>query len=73
MNFIHKYYVDPKTKFPHPVVRIENALVDLKYRVDADLSVDKQVQEIMRNMPGVLPVQRCAFSAALKESLFCQR
>jgi hypothetical protein len=25
VNYLHKYYVDPKNKTPHPVVRIENA------------------------------------------------
>jgi ribosome maturation protein SDO1 len=58
VNYLHKYYVDPKTKGPHPIVRIENALADLKYRVDADTPVEKQVQEIMRNMPGILPMRK---------------
>lgn len=85
VNYLHKYYVDPKTKLPHPVLRIENAysqpsplcsprlplslfsfsfrLVDLKYRVDPDISVDKQVAEIMRNMATVLAVLKRLFPA----------
>jgi ribosome maturation protein SDO1 len=58
VNYLHKYFVDPKTKAPHPVIRIENALVDLKYRVDPDIAVEKQVQEIMKNMPGVLAMRK---------------
>jgi len=58
VNYLHKYYLDPKSKAPHPVVRIENALTDLKYRVDPDTPVEKQVQEIMKNMPGVLPMRK---------------
>ena len=30
INYIHKYYVDPKTKLPHPVVRIDAALTEMK-------------------------------------------
>jgi len=58
VTYLHKYYVDPKTKYPHPVTRIENALVEIKYRVDPDLPVEKQVTEIMRNLPTVLPVKK---------------
>jgi len=58
VNYLHKYYVDPKTKAPHPVLRIENALADLKYRVDPETPVEKQVQEIMKNMPGIIPMKK---------------
>eukprot|EP01126_Amoeba_proteus_P000881 TRINITY_DN1024_c0_g2_i7.p1 TRINITY_DN1024_c0_g2~~TRINITY_DN1024_c0_g2_i7.p1 ORF type:complete len:158 (+),score=19.54 TRINITY_DN1024_c0_g2_i7:340-813(+) len=58
VTYIHKYYVDPKTKTPHPALRIDNALNTLKYRVDPDVPVDKQVTEIMRNLPGILPVKK---------------
>eukprot|EP01130_Rhizamoeba_saxonica_P013348 TRINITY_DN5692_c0_g1_i3.p1 TRINITY_DN5692_c0_g1~~TRINITY_DN5692_c0_g1_i3.p1 ORF type:complete len:159 (+),score=30.56 TRINITY_DN5692_c0_g1_i3:37-477(+) len=30
INYIHKYYVDPKTSLPHPVLRVENAVADVK-------------------------------------------
>jgi hypothetical protein len=30
VNYIHKYYIDPKTKLPHPVVRIEGAIDEIK-------------------------------------------
>lgn len=33
VNYIHKYYIDPKTKFPHPVVRIESAIDETKVRL----------------------------------------
>mgnify|MGYP001030765563 FL=1 len=32
VTYINKYYVDPKTKLPHPVTRIENALDSMKVR-----------------------------------------
>ncbi len=44
VNYIHKYFVDPRAKTPHPVTRIEAALDTLKIRVDPDIPVEKQVQ-----------------------------
>jgi ribosome maturation protein SDO1 len=58
VNYIHKYFVDPKTKTPHPVVRIQNALDTLKIRVDPDIPAERQVQEITRRLPEVLPVRK---------------
>jgi ribosome maturation protein SDO1 len=58
VNYIHKYYIDPKSKTPHPVVRIQNALDQLKIRVDPDIPADRQVQEITRRLPEVLAVRR---------------
>jgi ribosome maturation protein SDO1 len=58
VNYIAKYYVDPKTKLPHPVVRIENALETLKIRIDPDIPADKQAHEIVKKFPGVLAVKK---------------
>jgi len=58
VNYIHKYYVDPRAKTPHPVLRIENALDELKFKVDADVPTEKQVQEIVKRLPEVLPIKR---------------
>lgn len=30
VTYLNKYFVDPKTKTPHPVTRIENALEAIK-------------------------------------------
>jgi len=66
VNFIHKYYVDPRTKMPHPIVRIENALEELKVRVDPHLSAKKQVKEIIKSLPEVLPVKKMIIEAVIK-------
>jgi len=32
VNYIHKYYIDPKTKLPHPIARLDGAIDDVKVR-----------------------------------------
>jgi ribosome maturation protein SDO1 len=36
INYIHKYYTDPRSKTAHPVTRIEGALSEIKYNIDPD-------------------------------------
>jgi ribosome maturation protein Sdo1 len=33
VTYLNKYFVDPKTKTPHPITRIENALETIKVRL----------------------------------------
>jgi ribosome maturation protein SDO1 len=65
VNYIHKYYINPQTKSPHPVSRIENALDTLKVRVDPDAPVDKQVQEVLKRLPEVMPVRKSEMEAKI--------
>ena len=65
INYIHKYFVDPKTKTPHPVTRIDNALTVLKVHPDPDKSFDREIQEIVKLLPGVLIIKRCEIEATL--------
>jgi len=59
INAIHKSVVDPKTKLPHPTVRIESALTQLKFKADYQLSTSRQVAAIMKKLPDILPITRC--------------
>lgn len=58
VTYLHKYYTDPKAKTPHPVVRIENALDQVKFRVDPDLPSDKQAQEAVKKIITILPMKK---------------
>eukprot|EP01128_Nolandella_sp_AFSM9_P010433 TRINITY_DN7208_c0_g1_i1.p1 TRINITY_DN7208_c0_g1~~TRINITY_DN7208_c0_g1_i1.p1 ORF type:complete len:261 (+),score=79.73 TRINITY_DN7208_c0_g1_i1:69-851(+) len=58
IGFLHKNFVDPKTNRSIPNERIENALTDLKFRVDPDEQVDKQVAKILKNIVSVLPIKK---------------
>lgn len=65
VNYIHKYYADPKTKTPHPVIRIENALVQLKVKVDPDIPSEKQAHEVLKKLPEILPLKKLETQATL--------
>lgn len=58
IQFIHKYYTDPRTNTPHPVTRIDAALTETKFRVDGDIPAEKQVQEALKKLPEVIPLRR---------------
>jgi len=65
INYFHKYYLDPKTKKPHPVTRIESALSQIKVRIDPDIPVDKQVLEISKKLIEVIPIKRSEMEATI--------
>lgn len=58
VSYLHKYYTDPKANTPHPLVRIENALDEVKYRVDSDLPADKQALEAAKKIMLILPLKK---------------
>mmetsp|Transcript_17460 Transcript_17460/g.27311 ORF Transcript_17460/g.27311 Transcript_17460/m.27311 type:complete len:269 (-) Transcript_17460:315-1121(-) len=65
VSYLNKYYIDPKTKLPHPPARLDSALTDIKYRVDPELPVEKQVAEVMKNITRVLAMRKCEMEATL--------
>jgi len=50
------------------VTRIENALDTLKVRVDPDASAEKQVQDILKRLPEVMPVRKSEMEGKIKGS-----
>jgi len=47
------------------VTRIENALDTLKFHPEPDLPFDRQIQEVVRRLPEVMPVKRAEIEATL--------
>lgn len=45
MNYLHKYYVDPKSMKPYPLVNLEAAWDAAKLKIDLDEPVDMQVKK----------------------------
>jgi len=48
--------VDPKTRLPHPITRIELAMDQAKVHVDAFVPVSEQVKIISDKLKSVLPL-----------------
>ena len=65
VNYIHKYFTDPKTKRQIPVTRIEGALDQVKLRVDPQASAESQVEKILRPLKDILPMTKTTLSGTL--------
>ncbi len=44
IQYINKNFVDPKTKLPHPIQRIENALEDVRVIIDPFKKAEDQIK-----------------------------
>jgi ribosome maturation protein SDO1 len=54
---IHRISIDPKNNLPHPLVRIENAMVEAKVKIDENKSVEDQVNEIISKLKPIIPIK----------------
>lgn len=66
INYIQQYYVDPKSKTPHPVKRIELALEKIKFTIDLHKPAEQQVQDIYSKLVLQIPLKRCEVRATLQ-------
>ena len=62
---------DPKTRGPHPPIRIEHALDEARFSVDPFLSVERQVADAVQAIRSLIPLQfitvRLAFRVSGKD------
>ncbi len=57
VDFISRQAVDPKTNLPHPPMRIENAMEQIRYIIDPYKPIDEQAREIVRLLRPILPLK----------------
>jgi ribosome maturation protein SDO1 len=57
VQFINRGFVDPKTHLPHPIVRIEAALEEVKVPIDPFKKVDDQAKPIVDALRKILPLK----------------
>lgn len=65
VNHFHKNYIDPKTKLPHPVTRIESALEALKVHAQPEVPLQRQIDAVAKKLPDVLPVKQSLLQGTL--------
>jgi len=56
IQYINKNFVDPKTKLPHPIQRIENALEDIRVTIDPFKKPEDQVKSVVDSLRKILPL-----------------
>ena len=66
IHIISRTYVDPKTKLPHPAVRIENALQDIRIQIDPFKEAEEQVKDVVDALRRVLPMSSENVQIAIK-------
>ncbi|MGC8555452.1 MAG: ribosome assembly factor SBDS [Conexivisphaera sp.] len=55
--YITKNFVDPRTNLPHPAVRIEQALKEIRASIDPFKPAEEQVKRIVEDLRPVLPLK----------------
>ena len=56
VHHIHSQAVDPKTKSPHPVTRIELALEESRYSVDPFKKLEVQIKDAVDKLKVLIPL-----------------
>ena len=56
IHHIHSQAVDPKTKSPHPVTRIELALEESRYSVDPFKKLELQIKDAVDRLKVLIPL-----------------
>ena len=57
VDFIARQAVDPKTNLPHPPMRIENAMEQIRYPIDPYKPVEEQAKDIVKLLRPILPLK----------------
>jgi ribosome maturation protein SDO1 len=57
VDFISRQAVDPKTNLPHPPLRIENAMEQIRYSIDPYKPVEEQSRDIVKLLRPILPLK----------------
>ena len=66
INQISSTATDPKTKLPHPITRIENALEEIRFSIDPFKSVESQVDKAVNLLRPIIPLQFITVKLAFK-------
>ncbi|MHC1563797.1 MAG: ribosome assembly factor SBDS [Candidatus Hecatellaceae archaeon] len=57
VSFISKYCVDPRTKLPHPPLRIEQAMAEAHVSIDPFKDAEEQAKQVIQTLRPVLPLK----------------
>ena len=66
IELIARNAVDPRTKAPHPPVRIEKALEEARFSVDAFKSAEAQMEDAIESIREIIPISMETSRIAVK-------
>jgi ribosome maturation protein SDO1 len=64
--FIARNCIDPRTGTPHPPIRIEQALNQIKYSIDPFKSADEQAKDVIEELRALIPIKMEQMRVAVK-------
>ena len=56
LTYIQRHAMNPQTKLPHPLTRIEAALSEAKVKIDPMGNVESQAKEIVKKLQPIIPI-----------------
>ncbi|MGD9130447.1 MAG: ribosome assembly factor SBDS [Candidatus Bathyarchaeota archaeon] len=65
ISFISRECIDPKTNLPHPPLRIEQAMKQIRFSIDPSKGVEEQAKEIIKLLRPVIPLKMEKISVAV--------
>ncbi len=57
LALIQRNAIDPKSKLPHPLTRIENAFEQAKCKIDEFRTAEEQVDDVVKKLRTILPLR----------------
>jgi len=66
MAFVARNCIDPRTGTPHPPIRIEQAMNQIKYSIDPFKSSDEQSKAVIEELRALLPIKMEHMRVAVK-------
>ena len=64
--FVSRNCIDPRTGTPHPPIRIEQALNQVRYSIDPFKSADEQAKDVIEELRALLPIKMEQMRVAVK-------
>ena len=64
--FVARNCIDPRTGTPHPPIRIEQAMSQIKYSIDPFKSADEQAKDVIEELRALLPIKMEHMRVAVK-------
>ncbi len=66
ITFVSKNCIDPRTGAPHPPLRVEQALAQIKISIDPFKSVEEQSKEVIEQLRSIIPIKMEQMRIAVK-------
>lgn len=66
INFIHENFIDSSSGRPHPVVRIENALTEIRAQYDVDQEAEKIARSLIPKLQTIIRLTESTIEGTVK-------